>query len=200
MSCPSLLFSRIRLSGFTLAELLIAVLILGEIATFTIPKIINSQQNGANKAKAKEAAAMVSSAYQQYRFNNTATSGTTFADLTQYMNYVKYDTSSVIDQVPTLTTITCSATEFCLFLHNGGVLSAESNSFGGTNTTNALRFTFDPDGKYGGSTSGISKSVQFTLYYNGRITTRGTAEANSTSSGGTWGAVASYDPSWFSWD
>jgi prepilin-type N-terminal cleavage/methylation domain-containing protein len=49
--------------GFTLAELLIALAILGEIATFTIPKILSSQQNGTNKAKAKEAFSMVSSAY-----------------------------------------------------------------------------------------------------------------------------------------
>ncbi len=46
--------SRNRLFGFTLAELLIALLILGEIATFTIPKILSAQQNGSKKAVIKE--------------------------------------------------------------------------------------------------------------------------------------------------
>lgn len=40
--------------GFTLAELLIAVAILGEIATFTIPKIVNAQQMGKRKMVLKE--------------------------------------------------------------------------------------------------------------------------------------------------
>jgi type II secretory pathway pseudopilin PulG len=45
---------------FTLAELLIAVAILGEIATFTIPKIISSQQNGQRKMVFKETLATIS--------------------------------------------------------------------------------------------------------------------------------------------
>lgn len=49
--------SRIRLKGFTLAELLISLLILGEIATFTIPKILSAQQNGSKKAIIKETVA-----------------------------------------------------------------------------------------------------------------------------------------------
>lgn len=46
--------------GFTLAELLIAVAILGEIATFTIPKIISSQQNGQRKTVFRETLATIS--------------------------------------------------------------------------------------------------------------------------------------------
>ncbi len=40
--------------GFTLAELLIALAILGVIVTFTIPKILNSQTNNQKKAVFKE--------------------------------------------------------------------------------------------------------------------------------------------------
>jgi prepilin-type N-terminal cleavage/methylation domain-containing protein len=54
-------FSRIR-DGFTIAELLIALLILGEIATFTIPKIISSQQNAQKMAVFKETLAAISTA------------------------------------------------------------------------------------------------------------------------------------------
>jgi prepilin-type N-terminal cleavage/methylation domain-containing protein len=55
---------RTYLIGFTLAELLIALTILGEIAAFTIPKIISSQQNGQKRAVTKEMIAMFSAAYQ----------------------------------------------------------------------------------------------------------------------------------------
>lgn len=50
--------------GFTLAELLIALSILGVIATFTIPKVLQSQQNGKYNTMAKEAIATISQAYQ----------------------------------------------------------------------------------------------------------------------------------------
>ena len=46
--------------GFTLAELLIALLILGMIATFTIPKILNSQQDSKKKSIFKEDIAALS--------------------------------------------------------------------------------------------------------------------------------------------
>ncbi len=39
--------------GFTLAELLMALAILGVIATFTIPKILGAQQSSSSNAKAK---------------------------------------------------------------------------------------------------------------------------------------------------
>ena len=59
--------------GFTLAELLIALAILGVIATFAIPKVLNSQQDGKLNAIGKETAAALSEAYQVYRLNSTVT-------------------------------------------------------------------------------------------------------------------------------
>lgn len=49
-----------RRLGFTLAELLIALTILGVVATFTIPKILSSQQNDKKKAVFRETIAMFS--------------------------------------------------------------------------------------------------------------------------------------------
>ncbi|HEY9745532.1 MAG TPA: prepilin-type N-terminal cleavage/methylation domain-containing protein [Oculatellaceae cyanobacterium] len=52
-----------HLTGFTLAELLIALSILGLIATFTIPKVLVAQQDMTYRANAKDVAAAISAAY-----------------------------------------------------------------------------------------------------------------------------------------
>lgn len=105
--------------AFTLAELLIALAILGVIATFTIPKVLASQTSAKYKAIGKEAAAMVSQALEVYKSEHTVDQNTRFGDLTQYMNYV--DTTSIVDYVPTETTRDCSIHE-CLKLHSGAIL------------------------------------------------------------------------------
>lgn len=170
---------RSSLPAFTLAELLIALAILGVIATFTIPKVLNSGQNGKNTAIAKEAASMISGAFSSYQLNNSIASGTGPANLTQYMNYVSVDTATnyaaASGQQGTALTA-CTATLQCLKLHNGGVLQyATNNSFGGTATTNAIYFSVDPDG------TGTQGSINFIQYYNGRLTTGGNAATGTTS-------------------
>lgn len=134
--------------GFTLAELLIALAILGEIAAFTIPKIVSSQTRSANNSKAKEVAAMVSDAYQQYRLTNTVTSTFSIANLTPYMNYVRTDTSTVVDVPPYGSSIQCGTVYAdCLRLHNGAMFRYYSGwTFNGTGNNYAVWFDIDPDG------------------------------------------------------
>lgn len=64
-----------RENGFTLAELLIALAILGVIATFTIPKVLNSQQDGQKSAVFRETIAALESitisGVQQGELNNS---------------------------------------------------------------------------------------------------------------------------------
>jgi prepilin-type N-terminal cleavage/methylation domain-containing protein len=126
--------------GFTLVELLIALIILGEIATFTIPKVISSQQNGRFNAVAKEVAAMASNAYQQLQLSNGASTNTTVGDLTPYMNYVAFDTGGVttVDDVPTYPSLTCGPTRPCLKLHNGAVMTYNLLSLVGPAQRNSI--------------------------------------------------------------
>jgi prepilin-type N-terminal cleavage/methylation domain-containing protein len=200
------LFRRYKL-GFTLAELLIALAILGVIATFTIPKVLNTQQDSKYKAIAKEAASTISGAYQRYKNQSTVTASTKADDLTQFMNYLAVDSSSSFDESHGGTTATCGTawmggTTTCLRLHNGAILEYNSAiAFGGTATTNNIWFYVDPDGKVtDGTTNGPGKSVIFHLYTSGRITTEGQIEPNSTSTLDVDNPCASCDPPWFSWN
>lgn len=186
--------------AFTLAELLIALAILGVIATFTIPKVLVSQQDQKNNAIAKEAASAVSVALDSYRQSNTVTSGTGVSDLTPYFNYVRITTGQ-IDQIPGSGMRDCSLnSDICFVLHNGAVINFPSNNtFSGTADTNAINFYVDPDGQYGGSTTGSSKSVMFFLYPNGRLTSRSSILPNTTTSAQVYASPCACDPSWFTW-
>lgn len=171
--------------GFTLAELLMSVLILGIIATFTIPKIISAQRQSNYNAMAKEVSATFSGAYTQYSRSNTVSSATKTTDLTPYLNYLAVDTTSstVVDDHPTYGSQNCNSTYTCIKLHNGGVIwFSSAASFAGTNpATNFIYVNFDPDPR----TPSAGSGVQFRLYYGGRLTSAA--------------SVGEQDPSWFQW-
>lgn len=187
------LLSRKSNQGFTLAELLISLAILGVIATFTIPKILSSSTNSQNTAIAKEAASMISGAYQNYALNNTVAAGTTAGLLTQYMNYVSVDTATTYTGSAGTALQTCTATLPCLKLHNGGIMQYDTvQSFGTTSTAgNGFLVNVDPDG------TGTQGAVSFILFPNGRLTTRGANAADPTHTGGAAGTLTSVtsDPS-----
>lgn len=194
--------------GFTLAELLIALAILGVIATFTIPKVLSSQQDGRYKAIAKETAAMGAEVLQNHKQKGLLTVSTGMQDLTQYMNYVKLDTTSQIDQINyNAGAYPCDATTRCLMLSNGAALNYNHGEpFSGTGALDSLQFTVDPDGKVtqsGSPVSGPGKSTTFFIYYNGRLTTYGSCAVGTTTSWNNAAALScpqpGADPAYFSW-
>ena len=185
-------------SGFTLAELLIALAILGVIATFTIPKIMTAQTNSRNLAEANEVAGMMTGALQKYNAQYGIVPGTSTAgDLFQYMNYVKIDTSTTIDGRPLgSASAGCWSGNPCLRLHNGGILYIENPGWYSTDTTSAISFLLDPDGVF----TGNQDSVSLNLYTDGAIRCRSYIKSNTTyGNGAVRGPGAGADPTWLTW-
>src|SRR5262249_2638154 len=110
---------------------------------------------------------------------------------------------SSIDLFYGTTTRACNSGYNCIKLHNGGkLLYSVGSKFGGTGTTNAMYFYFDPDGQVtDGTTNGPGKSVVFWLYYNGRLTSYSNLTSGTYNDGqGPIDPDPSYDPPWFSWN
>jgi len=176
-------------SGFTLAELLIALAILGVIATFTIPKILSATGSGQNTSIGKEAASMVSGAFSTYGMDNTVTAASTTAGLfTGYMNYVR---TTTIDGGGG-NALACSSGTACLVLHNGAFIKyIAAQSLAAVNGTNYWTFNVDPDGANTAAPGGT-----FVLYGNGRLTSGQFATGTAGTGGPT---LYTTDPSWLTW-
>jgi prepilin-type N-terminal cleavage/methylation domain-containing protein len=174
--------------GFTLAELLIALAILGVIATFTIPKILTSTGTAQFIATTKEAASILSGAQQDFMVNNALTTSTTVDALFANVNYVAVSTATAAQSG---LQETCGATNVkCLQLHNGAILQYKDNQTFGA-TTNYVTAKLDPDGAKGAATTDI---VTFALYYNGQL--RDLANATGTQAGSGLTAQANATPTW----
>ncbi|HEY9686732.1 MAG TPA: type II secretion system protein [Coleofasciculaceae cyanobacterium] len=189
------------MAGFTLAELLIALAVLGVIATFTIPKVLNAQQNSHDNAIAKEVAGMASGAYTAFKQTSQPDQNTAMDSLLPYFNHIKIDTASVVDGIPGGGAFDCSVVgNRCLVMHSGAVIGySQGLKFGGTTSLHAIAVAVDPDGKLTGAGGDTGKSVQFVLYFDGRLTTRANALTGTQTSAGGIGPSPGSDPTWFSW-
>jgi prepilin-type N-terminal cleavage/methylation domain-containing protein len=201
--------SRTLQSGFTLAELLIALAILGVIATFTIPKILQAQQDSKYNAIAKEDAAAMSAAIQTMRYRGLFTDQTSMNTIATYINYLKIDSTSVVDDTPSRASgirtdegggsFSCgTGNTRCLKMANGSIiLYPNSMNFDLGTGANAIWFLVDPDGTYN-----QSPSVLFFVYDNGRVRTWGTVNSNTEVRNDgllPFNPNPAEDPSWFSW-
>ena len=192
--------------GFTLAELLVTLAILGVIAAFSIPKLMAAQQSQQNIAIVKEAASILTGAVTNAAADGNLNASTRLIDLTPYMNYLRIDSSGTqtIDGIPTISPRTCNPGNPCIYFHNGMVLASyvSNVSFSGTNTNNCIEVYVDPNGHQDTSATadGPYKAVSLLVNYNGAVTTRNNPRNGSCiSSAGTALPNTIYDPSWFSW-
>ena len=188
-------------NGFTLSELLIALGVLGLIAAFTIPKVLTSMGDAQKKACAKEAAMILSQAYEAYQLQSDPDAFTTPKDLIQFVNGVEIVTSGEeLDGTPGNAPgfrVGCSGINPCVKLHNGGLLWFPGyNGFSGTTESHFVFVWFDPDG----SATGTNDTLELNLYYNGLIRSWATLLPNSITQEGVYNPDPSYDPAWFSWD
>lgn len=191
-----------RRRGFTLAELLISLAILGVIATFTIPKILVSQQNSQYNAMSKEVIASIAEAYQQHKLAGLLTTSTKPSDFSQYMNYLSLDTTTTIDDGIGAGAQTCNATtNKCIRLANGGLLYfADWASFSGSSNLSAAQFSFDPNGKLDPIGSPQKGNLWIFVYYNGKVTIYGNLDPGTLSTDTVRNPDPSRTPPWFSWN
>ena len=200
---PQNSFYKNNNAGYTLAEVLIVLGILAIISTLTLRTIVLSNQTASHNAIAKESMAMIGSAYEAFLQGGGDPSNIYADALTPYMNYIKTDTSSQIDndllrQLNASNFIDCSG-HLCLKLHTGAMLYPEPNyQFNGLKTDTAVLFILDPDGRYSGTAAGPGKSLYIYLYYDGKIRTANTLLPNTDVALGTINPVTNSDPSWFS--
>ena len=203
-------------SGFTLSELLVSMSVLAVIFIFTIPKVLASQQDGRYSTIAKEAAAAVSNAYQLYQMDHPTDANVSFTSLTPYLNYIRLDTVSQIDsEYSNMGSQGCTDNNRCYRLANGAIVMdpytslwgpGSGNHFGGITAKNYIYFFIDPDGRLTSPTSltGAGKSMQFILYFNGKLTDAMNCEPGSSTSQdataySTWCPGPS-SPPWFRWN
>jgi prepilin-type N-terminal cleavage/methylation domain-containing protein len=191
---------RHKSTGFTLAELLVALSVISVIATFNIVKITTAVGNIKNKAICKEAASMVAEAYQKWKVNNVPTSTRpTIEDLMAEINLLGTSTTLNFDSAWSGNSVSCSTTDICYRLHNGAVLSSNKGMrFGGTASLNGILFVIDPDGQ-----ASSQKSVGFSLRFNGRLVTyQNSSVVNyvDDQTGLTTFNPGIPDPTWFTWN
>ena len=191
-----------RQNGFTLAELLIALLILGVIATFTIPKVLQSQQNRRWSSEAREMAGTLSQIRQILIANGQWSQNTKAMDFTPYLNYTKVNVGNGtlgLDWNSTASD-TCHANlgRMCFGLHSQARLGMGNTcQFAGTLPTDAIGFVFDPDGL----PTTPQNSLGLFIYYDGKVKTYSSLIAGSRLGVGNCGGIGTAaDPSWFSWN
>lgn len=191
--------------GFTLSELLISLAILGLIATFSIPKVLNAVGANSTRAIAKEFAGTLSESYDAYKANNNGSTATTITGqlLINYINFV----SAVTSGTATMTGITCSGTSPCYTMANGSAFQVTlADDFGPytaqvADSTGVIVFLLDPDG------AGANTPVTFAIGYDGRLmdgSTLATATTpftfyDQTNNNSVAGLTPAANPTWFAW-
>lgn len=155
---------RSRRFGFSLAELLVVLLILGEIATFSIPKLLSSQQEQRKKAVFRETLASLYDFLYSGNLRGDFSDGQAWEDptrslLLQRLNYISYVNlgygSSLVGG--------CwnsgqGIRGFYMVLHNGACVAPMGPRWG-ANGQHAYSFGIDWNGNDGANTLGDDRIV-----------------------------------------
>jgi prepilin-type N-terminal cleavage/methylation domain-containing protein len=188
-SCRSRTLAKIRrpkawrprlARGFTLVELLISMAILGEIAAFTIPKVLSTQQNSQKKLVFRETLATLAGlAYQGYIMNEMTTTynGKYFLD---HVNATKvcYGSAQGEGCFPQ-GDVYGESGQPGFVMHNGATLGGFEDNTGGSNG-----FVVDWNGAAGPNLMGDDQMV--VVYY--YISIPASGQRGGTIIGGGWDA------------
>ena len=127
--------------------------------------------------------------------------------MTPYLKYLRKQTYGLIDNVYTATSKPCANNNDheCFVLHSGAILRTDGDyNFGSSDSTAAIIFWVDPDGKYSGTTNGAGKSTPVFLYYDGLVRTQANIFPNTHvhvwSGTSVYNPNPSYVPPYFKWE
>ena len=121
--------SKLTVQGFSLAEFLIALLIIGELAAFTIPKIIFASQQQQKMAVFKETlGALSASVYQFCLSPDSISNPNPYTYTITAINTVKQCLTNSTTQGCIGSSTSSEATEPGFTLHNGASLAGFRNS------------------------------------------------------------------------
>lgn len=115
-------------TGFTLAELLIALGILGLIAIFMIPKLLNSSQSGQKTAVFKETIAALSEATHLFCLTDGNSNPNPYSHITGKVNTQKLCPSNASTQGCFGASTSTENAEPGFIMHNGATLAGFRNS------------------------------------------------------------------------
>jgi type II secretory pathway pseudopilin PulG len=199
--------------GYSLAELIIAMAVLGLVAAMVVPSILANVGTQQNQTLANDAKLLVSGAFADYELATlNVPSSFALPQLETYLPFAKNLSAAgenvLIDCPPqgTALPLGCTGTAprtasltaanpayTVLRLKSGALLVYPKTwTFAGTSTLNALPFVVDPNGKQNQG----SDSVEYWLYTNGTVLTRQTLTSNTVNSAGTFSSVGSSDPAY----
>lgn len=174
--------------AFTLLEMLIAVVMVGVIAAFTIPNFLITVSKDTLNNQVKSQMQQIQLAVIRYKQDNSTATTVDSDDIAALMKYVSKKTAG------TLITggVACAALRPCYLFSDNSVVQVATAASG----DNFLYFNIDPDG------SGVAKPVTIMYdYTKNRITTRQNAGtgllSNPTISPPTGLTVFTTNPSYY---
>jgi prepilin-type N-terminal cleavage/methylation domain-containing protein len=182
-------------TGFTLTELLVGLGILGLIAAFAVPKVLNASGAALANAKVHKGAQAVVQGFEKWTQENGKNPTTSVQNIMSMVQHNGQITDGrFVDWAPTgydqlqcVASIGSDTDALCYQMPDASVVMFVKHHSAGTGTDlsfsqtglNMLYFGVDPDGIDGPTEkSALGITTGFFLYYNGRLRERGHVKGN----------------------